>query len=128
MPGCVSPICILFNICADNKVNIVLIFRCGDRGFLLLCFVFVTFSSSQMVCVCVCVLVMNMHIWNRTLGPKCLITYLHLSISQLLTLFTWNIKDCSWAGEMAQWLRALTALLTVLSSNPSNHMVAHDHP
>jgi hypothetical protein len=32
------------------------------------------------------------------------------------------------AGEMAQWLRALTALPEVLSSNPSNHMVAHNHP
>jgi hypothetical protein len=31
------------------------------------------------------------------------------------------------AGEMAQWLRAMTALPEVLSSNPSNHMVAHDH-
>jgi hypothetical protein len=33
-----------------------------------------------------------------------------------------------WAGDMAQQLRALTALLKVLSSNPSNHMVAHNHP
>jgi hypothetical protein len=32
------------------------------------------------------------------------------------------------AGEMAQQLRTLTALLKVLSSNPSNHMVAHNHP
>jgi hypothetical protein len=32
------------------------------------------------------------------------------------------------AGEMAQQLRALTALLKVLSSNPSNHIVAHNHP
>jgi hypothetical protein len=32
------------------------------------------------------------------------------------------------AGEMAQWLRALTALPEVLSSNPSNHMVTHYHP
>jgi hypothetical protein len=32
------------------------------------------------------------------------------------------------AGEMAHWLRALTALLEVLSSNPSNHMVTHNHP
>jgi hypothetical protein len=32
------------------------------------------------------------------------------------------------AGEMAQWLRALTAPLKVPSSNPSNHMVAHNHP
>jgi hypothetical protein len=31
------------------------------------------------------------------------------------------------AGEMAQWLRALTALPEVLSSNASNHMVAHNH-
>jgi hypothetical protein len=29
------------------------------------------------------------------------------------------------AGEMAQWLRALTAVPEVLSSIPSNHMVAH---
>jgi hypothetical protein len=31
------------------------------------------------------------------------------------------------AGGMAQWLRALTALPKVLSSNPNNHMVAHNH-
>ena len=37
-----------------------------------------------------------------------------------------NVK--AGAGEMAQQLRALTALPKVLSSNPSNHMVAHNHP
>ena len=31
------------------------------------------------------------------------------------------------AGEMAQWLRALASLPEVLSSIPSNHMVAHRH-
>jgi hypothetical protein len=31
------------------------------------------------------------------------------------------------AGETAQWLRALTALPEVLSSIPSNHMVARNH-
>jgi hypothetical protein len=31
------------------------------------------------------------------------------------------------AGEMAQQCRALTALPKVLSSIPSNHMVAHNH-
>jgi hypothetical protein len=31
------------------------------------------------------------------------------------------------AGEMAQQLRALTALPEVLSSIPSNHMVAYNH-
>ena len=32
------------------------------------------------------------------------------------------------AGEMAQRVRALAALPKVLSSNPSNYMVAHSHP
>jgi hypothetical protein len=32
-----------------------------------------------------------------------------------------------WAGEVAQWLRALAALPEVLMSIPSNHMVAHNH-
>jgi hypothetical protein len=36
--------------------------------------------------------------------------------------------EISWAGEMAQWVRALTTLPKVLSSNPTNHMVAHNHP
>ena len=31
------------------------------------------------------------------------------------------------AGEMAQWLGALTALPEALCSIPSNHMVAHNH-
>jgi hypothetical protein len=31
------------------------------------------------------------------------------------------------AGEMAQLLRALTALPKVLISNPRNHMMAHNH-
>jgi hypothetical protein len=42
-----------------------------------------------------------------------------------------NIRDkivVEKAGEMAQLIRALTALPKVLSSNPSNHMVAHNHP
>ena len=30
-------------------------------------------------------------------------------------------------GELAQQVRALTALPEVLSSNLSNHMVAHNH-
>jgi hypothetical protein len=33
-------------------------------------------------------------------------------------------NKCTKAGEMAQWLRVLTALPELLSSNPSNHMVA----
>ena len=39
-----------------------------------------------------------------------------------------KIKICKYGtGEMAQQLRALTALPEVLSSIPSNHMVAHNH-
>jgi hypothetical protein len=37
-------------------------------------------------------------------------------------------KEKDQAGEMAQRLRAPTALPKVLSSNPSNQMVAHNHP
>jgi hypothetical protein len=37
-------------------------------------------------------------------------------------------KTLQRAGEMAQWVRALTALPKFLSSNLSNHMVAHNHP
>ena len=32
-----------------------------------------------------------------------------------------------WRGEMAQWLRDLSALPEVISSIPSNHMVVHNH-
>ena len=36
-------------------------------------------------------------------------------------------KEKKGTVKVAQWVRALTALLEVLSSNPSNHMVAHNH-
>jgi hypothetical protein len=39
----------------------------------------------------------------------------------------YRFKNNKGAGEMAQWLRVPTALLKVPSSNPSNHMVAHNH-
>ena len=39
-----------------------------------------------------------------------------------------NLKTSQWAGEMAQQLRVLTALLKVVSSNLSNHMMAQNHP
>ena len=32
-----------------------------------------------------------------------------------------------WAGEMAQWLRALTVLTGILNLVPSNHMVPPNH-
>jgi hypothetical protein len=36
-------------------------------------------------------------------------------------------REIDGAGEMSQQVGALTALPKVLSSNPSNHMVAHNH-
>jgi hypothetical protein len=36
-------------------------------------------------------------------------------------------KNLNRAVEMAQQLRAVTALPEVPSSNPSNHMVVHNH-
>jgi hypothetical protein len=49
----------------------------------------------------------------------------HHSIPFWLQFFCQEVR--CWAGEMAQWLRALTAPPEVLSSIPSNHMVAHNH-
>jgi hypothetical protein len=40
---------------------------------------------------------------------------------------TVHMKVRGQPGEMVQRVRALTALPEVLSSNPSNHMVAHNH-
>jgi hypothetical protein len=37
-------------------------------------------------------------------------------------------KASKGAGEMAQQVRAPTALPKALSSNSSNHMVVHNHP
>jgi hypothetical protein len=38
------------------------------------------------------------------------------------------LKNKEGAGKMAQRVRALTALPKVLSSNPSNYIVAYNHP
>jgi hypothetical protein len=49
------------------------------------------------------------------------------STLKLITTYH-TLKNYRRAGEMAHQLRALAALPKVLSSNPSNHMVAHNHP
>ena len=49
-----------------------------------------------------------------------------LGLNLVLTIV--NEKGLERAGEMAQQLRAPTALPEVLSSIPSNHMVAYNHP
>jgi hypothetical protein len=48
-------------------------------------------------------------------------------VAQAILKLAMQLKITLGAGEMAQQLRALTALLKVLSSNPSNHVVAHNH-
>lgn len=45
----------------------------------------------------------------------------------MCTVCEWLTFEKHWAGEMAQGLRTLTAFPEVLSSTPSNHMVAHNH-
>jgi len=42
------------------------------------------------------------------------------------TFRKWS-KNNGRGGWRDEWLRALTALIEVLSSNPSNHMGAHNH-
>jgi hypothetical protein len=56
--------------------------------------------------------------------------YTYMTIRQMYgnVLKIKSLKLTRGAGEMAQQLRVLTALPKVLSSNPSNHMVAHNHP
>ena len=52
-------------------------------------------------------------------------------VSTMIARATWRnsiLQQTNRAVEMAQWVRALIALPKVLSSNPSNHMVAHNHP
>jgi hypothetical protein len=44
----------------------------------------------------------------------------------MVTMSLHSKRDPTAAGEMAQWLKAPIAPLKVLSSNLSNHMVAHN--
>ena len=68
-------------------------------------------------------------IWCQTLGilRMDLISVCCASQYSINLLHIWLKSWGSGAGEMAQWLRALAALLEVLSSVPSNHMVTQNH-
>jgi hypothetical protein len=48
-------------------------------------------------------------------------------ITEIKSVARLILKIRAGVREMAQQLRALTALAEVLSSIPSNHMVAHNH-
>jgi hypothetical protein len=49
-----------------------------------------------------------------------------VEIAQVIKCLQHKIETLE-AGEMAQWLRALTVFLEVLSSIPSNYVVTHNH-
>ena len=58
------------------------------------------------------------------------------ALAKVLTTQAWRVEFRSqcpqkswwlWAGKIAQQVRALTALSKVLSSIPSNYMMAHNH-
>ena len=51
----------------------------------------------------------------------------HFRASQKLSARGEHEAADSGAGELAQWLGVPNALPKVLNSNPSNHMVAHNH-
>jgi len=70
----------------------------------------------------------NNNIRNKT-SQKTLGIILHMK-SRFFDMREKNLRiktNITRAGEMAQRLRALIALPEVLSSIPSNHMVAHKH-
>ena len=46
---------------------------------------------------------------------------------QMVHIYAFRQNKNTQAGEMAQWLRAPTALPEVLSLIPNNHMVTHNH-
>jgi hypothetical protein len=59
--------------------------------------------------------------WKERADPStCMVRHLHSYKQNFL-------KSKTRVGEMAQWLKAPIVLPKVLSSNPSNHMVAHNH-
>ena len=96
---------------------------------------------------CMCVLLTFSHLdINYSSGkrePQLGVASIRLTCEQVSRVFSWlmiNMDSGSpghvllrcvrkqfRAGEMAQRLRALAALPEVLSSIPSNHMVAHNH-
>ena len=63
---------------------------------------------------------------NAGMDPR---AFMHVkqALCQLSHKTVYLIKKFRRAGEVAQRLRVLTTLLKVLSSNPRNHMVAHNH-
>jgi hypothetical protein len=51
----------------------------------------------------------------------------YLTVDEAKNMYLYRSRVLRGAGEMAQWLRALTLLPEFLSSISSNHMVVHNH-
>jgi hypothetical protein len=69
----------------------------------------------------------QLHLFSRGGGGHPNITYMTSKQRSSPKYSSLSKIVFSGAGAMAQRLRALTALPEVLSSIPSNHMVAHSH-
>ena len=89
---------------------------------------------SNTICPCATTLP-TVPIMDQTVSQSQLNVFLYKSCQrhdiyshQLYAKTNVSIRVCvCGAGEVAQRLRALTVVPKVLSSNPSNHMVAHNH-
>jgi hypothetical protein len=68
----------------------------------------------------------SLNLAELSLPPSLLLCLLGLNVFAT-TPGSMYLKYLRGAGEIAQWLRALTALPEVLSSVADNHMVAHNH-
>jgi hypothetical protein len=72
-------------------------------------------------------------LWGCSLlGVSYIFTYLHTNLNGIQiyipSIYITSLRiTATGAGEMAQQLRALTALPEILSSIPSNYMVAYNH-
>jgi hypothetical protein len=128
-PGTRRSICVCLQMLGLTSVSpcqaldlfcLSLIYMCYLFGVVILfvcCMVLslsLSLSLSLCMCVCVCVCVYD---WESNL-PLC-------SLSRIMVLTLSKVTGRCWRDGSA--LRTLTALLKVLSSNTSNHMVAHNH-
>jgi hypothetical protein len=75
------------------------------------------------ICICICI-----YVYMYIYAYMCRYIYMCVCVYIYICIYIYPLKKrITRAGEMAQPIRALTALPKVLSSNSSNHMVAHNH-
>jgi hypothetical protein len=69
---------------------------------------------------------LGFELWTFGRAVRCSYPLSHLTSPAVLVSVA-VIKHFDRAGEMAQWLRALTTLPEVMSSISTNDMVTHNH-